>query len=238
MAEPPELMRSQAEADPATLAFEALREEVALVRRAVAGLSAERASIEIPDYSETLGQIMRASSATRQSVKALAEMPALRLSAKDWSHEIATAAQEARRSDQQAFAEARHGFERMAAEMATHLRSARSAEHQRQWLIWTTASGILAGMLLLAIIGGPVVRAMPESWQWRERFAASILGADEEAAGVRLIKTAAPDRWRDIVIGYQILSDTRAAIAQCERSEAKTASKIRCAIEIRSPNSM
>ncbi|MFZ1892698.1 MAG: DUF6118 family protein [Rhodoplanes sp.] len=197
MAETPEPMQRQAEADPATLAFEALREEVALVRRAVAGLAAERASIEIPDYSETLGHIMRAFSATRESVKALAEMPALRLSAKDWSHEIATAAQEARRFDQQAFAEARHGFERMAAEMAAHLRSARSAERQRQWLIWTTAGGIVAGMLLLVIIVGPVVRAMPESWP--ERMAASILGTDEETAGVRLIKTASPDRWRDIV---------------------------------------
>ena len=238
MAKTPESMQPQAEADPATLAFEALREEVALVRRAIAGLAAERASTEIPDYSETLGQIMRASSATRQSVKALAEMPAVRLSAKDWSHEIATAAQEARHSNQQAFAEARHGFERMAAEMAAHLRSARSAKRQRQWLISTTAGGIVAGMLLLAIIVGPVVRAMPESWHWPERMAASVLGADEETAGVRLIKTAAPDRWRDIVAGYQIISDNRAAIAQCERSEAKTTSKIRCAIEIRSPNSM
>ncbi len=238
MAETPEPMQPQAEADPATLAFEALREEVALVRRAVAGLSAERASIEIPDYSETLGQIMRASSATRQSVKALAEMPALRLSAKDWSHEIAAAAQEARRSDQQALAEARHGFERMAAEMAAHLRSARSAELQRQWLISTTVGGIVAGMLLLAIIVGPVVRAMPESWHWPEHMAAGILGMDEEAAGVRLIKTAAPDRWRDIVAGYQIISDNRTAIAQCARSEAKTTSKIRCAVEIRRANSM
>ena len=221
MAETPEPTQPQADADPATLAFEALREEVALVRRAVAGLSAERASIEIPDYSETLGQIVRASSATRQSVKALAETPALRLSAKDWSHEIAAAAQEARRSDQQAFANAQHGLERMIAEMAAQLRSARSAEYQRQWLIWTTAGGIAAGMLLLAIIVGPVVRAMPESWHWPERMAASILGTDEETAGVRLIKTAAPDRWRDIVAGYQIISDNRAAIAQCGRSEEK-----------------
>jgi len=175
LAETPEPMQPQAEADPATFAFEALREEVALVRRAVAGLSAERASIEIPDYSETLGQIMRASSATRQSVKALAETPAQLLSARDWSRELATAAQEARRSDQQAFAEARHGFERMAAEMAAHLRSARSAERQREWLISTTAGGIVAGVLLLAIIVGPLVRAMPESWYWPERMAATIL---------------------------------------------------------------
>jgi hypothetical protein len=126
----------------------------------------------------------------------------------------------------------------MAAEMTARLHSARSAERQCQWLISTTAGGIVAGMFLLAIIVGPVVRAMPESWHWPERVAASILGADEETAGVRLIKTAAPDRWRDIVAGYQIISDNRAAIAQCARTEAKTTGKIRCAIEIRSPNSM
>ena len=238
MAETPESTQTQTEADPAMLAFEALREEVALVRRAVAGLAAERASIEVPDYSETLGQIMRASAATAHSLKALAEMPALRLSAKDWSHEIATAAHEARQSDQQALVEARYGFERMAVEMAAHLGSARSAERQRQWLVATTAGGVICGMLLLAIIVGPFVRAMPESWHWPDRMAASILGTDEEAAGARLIKITAPDRWRDIVAGYQIISDNRAAIAQCERSEAKTASRIRCSIEIRSQNSM
>jgi hypothetical protein len=79
---------------------------------------------------------------------------------------------------------------------------------------------------------------MPESWHWPERMAASILGMDEETAGVRLIKTASPERWRDIVAGFQILSDNRAAIAQCARTELKTAGMIRCAIEIRSPNSM
>ena len=122
--------------------------------------------------------------------------------------------------------------------MAAQLRSAKSAERQRQSLIATTAGGIVAGMLLLTVITGPAIRAMPESWHWPERLAASILGMDEETAGARLIKTASPERWRDIVAGYQIVSDNRAAIAQCARTEPKTAGMIRCAIEIRSPNSM
>ena len=42
---------------------------------------------------------------------------------------------------------------------------------------------------------------------------------------MRLIKTAAPDRWRDIVAGYRIIGDDRAAIAQCERSEARTTAR-------------
>jgi hypothetical protein len=158
MAETPDPVPAHADADPATLAFEALRAEVALVRRAVAGLSAERASIEIPDYNETLGHIMRASAATAQNLKALAEMPALRRSATDWGRDIAFAAEDARRSDQQAFAQAQHELERMVRDMAASLRSARSAEDQRLWLIWTAASATAAGMLLMAIVMGLIAR--------------------------------------------------------------------------------
>jgi hypothetical protein len=158
MAETPDPVPAHADADPATLAFEGLRQEVALVRRAVAGLAAERASIEIPDYSETLGQIMRTSAATAQNLEALGEMPALRRSATDWGREIAFAAEDARRSDQQAFAHAQHELERMVHEMAAYLRSARSEEDQRLLLIWTAAGGTATGMLLMAIIIGLIAR--------------------------------------------------------------------------------
>ena len=157
---------SQAPADPAALAFEALREEVALVRRAVTGLAAERAAIEIPDYSETLGQIMRTSEATAASLKALAARPALRLTAQDWGREIAVASEQARRADQQALTQARDTLQQAAREMTAKLTSAKSADKQRQWLLGTWTAGFFAGMILLAIGIGPVVRAMPESWHW------------------------------------------------------------------------
>jgi uncharacterized protein DUF6118 len=153
MAETPDPVPPHADADPAARAFEALRQEVALVRRAVAGLAAERASIEIPDYSETLGQIMRASAATAQKLNALAEMPALRRSAKDWGRDIALAAEDARRSDQQAFADAQHALERMVHQMAASLGAARSVEDQRLLLIWTAAVAAATGMLVMAIVG-------------------------------------------------------------------------------------
>jgi hypothetical protein len=157
MAETPEPIPPHSDADPAALAFEGLREEVALVRRAVAGLAAERASIEMPT-TETLGHIMRASAATAQNLKALAEMPALRVSAKDWGRNIAVAAEDARRSDQQAFADAQHELGRMVHEMAAYLRTARSAEDQRLLLIWAAAGGTAAGMLLMAIVIGLIAR--------------------------------------------------------------------------------
>ena len=40
-------------------AFLAQRGELALMRRAIEGLAAERASIDVPDYSETLGHVVQ-----------------------------------------------------------------------------------------------------------------------------------------------------------------------------------
>ena len=40
-------------------AFEAMRGELALLRRAVEGLAAERGAIDVPDYTETLGRMQK-----------------------------------------------------------------------------------------------------------------------------------------------------------------------------------
>ena len=227
-----ETNQSQAPADPAALAFEALREEVALVRRAVTGLAAEGAGIEIQDYSETLAKIVRESAATANSLKTLAAMPALRLTPHDWAHEIAAARAEARRIDQEALTQARDALQQAARDMTAKLTSAKSAENQRQWLLWTWTGGFFAGMLLLGIGIGPVVRAMPESWHWPESMAADIVGMGQEAAGAHLIESAKPNRWRDIAFGYRIVSDNRDAIAQCKKGSTNKRASVHCTIEI------
>jgi hypothetical protein len=45
--------------DPAEAAFARMQGELALLRRAIEAMAAERAGLEIPDYSATLSQIHR-----------------------------------------------------------------------------------------------------------------------------------------------------------------------------------
>ncbi len=73
---------------------------------------------------------------------------------------------------------------------------------------------------------------MPESGQWPEKIAAHIIGTDQETAGARLIETAAPDQWRDIVLGYRIVNQNRDALARCEKLAAKETKSVRCTIQI------
>lgn len=83
--------------DAAALAFELLREEVALCRRAVAGLAAERAAIQIPDYSKTLNQMAGALNTMSGQLNALLKKPALALTPQQWTYQIATAGNDVRR---------------------------------------------------------------------------------------------------------------------------------------------
>jgi hypothetical protein len=160
MAELPNLTEPEPNADPAVLAFETLREEVALMRRAVVGLAAERASNELPDYSETLAQIQQASVFYAKRLKALAELPILNASVWEWAHAIEKEGEPTRRADRDALAKIHAQLQDVARDMTAALRSARAAEVQRRWLLSTFAGGVLTGMLLWAIAVGPIGRAI------------------------------------------------------------------------------
>jgi hypothetical protein len=74
---------------------------------------------------------------------------------------------------------------------------------------------------------------MPESWHWPESIAAGIVGKDPEAAGARLIEATAPDRWREIDLGFRIVSNNRDAIDRCKKASTPKKESVRCAIEIK-----
>ena len=59
-------------------AFEAMRGELALLRRAVEGLAAERGAIDVPDYTETLGRMQQGVDATAARVALLARLVGVR----------------------------------------------------------------------------------------------------------------------------------------------------------------
>ena len=110
--------------DQAAQAFENLRAEVSLMRRAVERLAAERGEMaDAPDYSETLGVISRNLSATAQRVDALVKSPALSLTPDEITQQIGAAGYMVRREDQRLFAAARQSLEEMAAKSGRQLHS-------------------------------------------------------------------------------------------------------------------
>jgi hypothetical protein len=138
--------------DEAAAAFEELRQEIALMRRAVAGLSAEHASIEIPDYSQTLGKMAAALNALLKTHKELAEAPALRMNAQNWAEHIAGASRTARQADREALDHARSGFDEITRALSASFASARAADAQLTWVLGAAGSGLSVGVLIGAAV--------------------------------------------------------------------------------------
>lgn len=171
-------------------AFEALRGEVSLTRRAVEGLTAARE--RVPDYSATLGQMAETLKRSAEGIDRVEHSPAVRLSPAALTDEIVKASAEARAEDRALLRETRDALTRSIGRIDGIVERGQAADVQVRWLIWTSAGGALAGMMLMAILPGAVARSLPASWHVPEWMAARTIGLDQRAAGERMIATSAP----------------------------------------------
>jgi len=179
-----------APADDITEAFEALRGEVSLTRRAVEGLTAARE--RVPDYSTTLGRMAEALDQAAEGIDLIEQSPAMRLSPAAFADEIRKASVEARADDRALLRETRDALTRSIGRIDGIVERGQAADRQLRRLTWTGAGGALGGMLLMAILPGAVARSLPASWHVPEWMAARTIGLDQRAAGERMIATSAP----------------------------------------------
>lgn len=164
------------ETDPAAEAFSRLEGEMALVRRAVEHLAAEKADITIPDYTATLGEMSQRLARTHQSLSAIADKPAMELTPKAMAQQIEYAARIARQTDHEELRGACGRYDHASRELRGLVATVRAANEQRRHLYWAAGGGLLAGCLLWAILPGVILRTLPESWRGPEMMATHIVG--------------------------------------------------------------
>lgn len=222
--------------DPAE-AFEAMRGELALLRRAVEGLAAERGAIDVPDYSETLGALQQGVDTAAGRINAigqiLAKSSALAMTPEQMTQRIAAAGSAARREDQAALAKAGEDKARVMAELRAIAGSAWTRADQKNRQLWFGMGGVVAGILVWAIVPGLVAREVaPASWQWPERMAARTLDLPRWEAGQRMMQSASPTAFRAIVGADRIVTANREAIEGCSKAAARRRETVRCTIRI------
>ena len=210
--------------DPAE-AFDRLRaviegqdRELALLRRAVEGLAAERAHIDVPDYTETLGRMQQGVDATAERIAVIndviARSPALAMTPEQMAQRIASAGNAARREDQAALAKAGEDKARVMAELRAVAGSAWTRAEQKNRQLWFGLGGAAVGILACAVLPGLIARDLaPASWQWPERMAARTLRLPMWDAGRQLAATSSPETWNTMVAGAIIVQDNGKAYA-------------------------
>jgi len=171
-----EYRENQAIGDDPALAFERLRGEVSLLRSAIEGLTAARESIDIPDYEPTLERTEKILVALVHQIDGLAKKPAMTLTPENMGQRLNASVSEATRELQHQIQSAKAAMAGAAHDLQTMVVSARRVDEQNRWLLWAGLGGLVLGLLLYAVMAGPIARLMPASWQWPERVATRVLG--------------------------------------------------------------
>ncbi|EZP70182.1 hypothetical protein BV97_05506 [Novosphingobium resinovorum] len=218
-------------------AFEAMRGELALLRRAVEGLAAERGAIDMPDYSETFGVLQQGVNTTGENIARIAQFlkaaPALAMTPEQMAQRIAAAGSAARREDQAALAKAGEDKARVMAELRAIAGSAWTRADQKNRQLWFGLGGAAIGLVAWAILPGLVAREIaPASWQWPERMAAQTLDLPRWEAGQRMMQSASPAAFSAIVAADRIVTANRETIEGCNKAAARTRETVRCTIRV------
>jgi hypothetical protein len=174
-------------------AFEALRHELSLLHNAVANLTAARE--RIPDHTAALDGIDRSLGNVRARLAAIEQTPAVSLTAAEMTKQINLAAQTVRAEDRRMLDTARASLDRSAGLIDSVVKRGQAADQQIERQICCVAAGMLAGILVWAVLPGAIARSLPASWHVPEWMAARTMNMEQKDAGVRMIATARkPDR--------------------------------------------
>ena len=218
------------ERDAAAEAFEGVRGELALLRRAIEGIAARDDRPEPPDYGETLGQITKLANATLQRAEFMRKAIEEEAVARQVANRITGAVAEDRQAGKTAAGELRDATRALHGVAA----SARRGDEQNRWLVRAAIGGIVVGMIVWAVFAGVVARSVPTGWQWSERMAARTLDMPMWEGGQRMMRTAAPDAFANIAAGDRIVTANRTAVERCQRAATKTGKPVQCTIRIES----
>lgn len=213
----------------ALAAFERMRGQLAMLTAAVEGFAARQARLEQRDYSHDLAELSDRQEKLTAALKVLADRPGVKLTPDGFAEGVERAAVKLRAPDHAVLATARTSLNDASAAMAGVVAAGRTRQKQREALLWAAAiaSGLTA--LLFALMPFLFNAIWPAAAEDR---AAAILHKSRWEAGIELMASGDPARWRQLVDADRFQHDTAQVIAACRSRADAAARPVRCSIEI------
>ena len=195
---------SEDEADAAERAFEALREEVAALRRGIELVYSQAQHVgpapavsEAPDYSPTLGAIAQELRAVGKRLDGIEGQPALRLTPAAYAQQLTAGVRQAEDEAGRGVTHAQGRLSDALHELRSLIGSANSqfVQQRREWI------AVAIGTVLGFVIWYPLVWLTPfGGGHW---LTASLIGGGRWSAGQTLMQEAAPASWERMVRLYK-----------------------------------
>ena len=186
-------IREDDQLDDATRAFDDLRAEVAVLRRAVEALGPALKENRSPDYSLSLGHIAKTQAAIGARLEAIEGHPALRITPAAFGEQLERAVTNASREAKREAEDCSPGDFRGEPGAQAMLGSARTREAQNWRLLEAAVLGVVAGLILFPPLGFPIARNLPFG-SLPDTLATAALGEDGWSAGAALMHRAPTPR--------------------------------------------
>jgi hypothetical protein len=212
-------------ADPAR-AFEDLRAEVSVLRRAVEALPAAWEDSQPPDYTPSLGTIVKGLAAVDSRLAGIETHPALRLTPEQHQQAVVQAGNVLMREAAQKLDRAARDTERERHQLAEMIGRVRTKEEQRDGLLWTALGALVIGLLVSPFVAG----GLPFGGD--SAVAAIIMKANRWNAGMALMQTASPDDWRGVADASHLVHLNQDPLSACRDVAAKAKKDQRCTITV------
>ena len=212
--------------DPAQ-AFEDLRAEVSVLRKAVEALPAALHDNRPPDYAQDLAVLGKGLDEIGGQFETIQKSPVLRMTPEQQGQSIANAGSALIRGAAQALDRATQEVERERSHLAAMIGEARTQDRQLIGLCWAAGIALAVGLIL-----SPFLAAMLP-FGLNARVAALVMRDDRWAAGETLMQASDPESWNGMVAAANLVGSNRAAIDKCSMAAAKSKHDERCTIIVK-----
>ena len=175
--------------------------------------------IDIPDYSETLGEIASNVEDAAEALEKLASSPMLVLTPEQVALQISQAGKDVRAADHGALTRAQTAMDGGRGVSVRRWRRRAPPRPSASSLSGRAVSECWWAQWPGRYCPAPLPR-ITESWHLSERMAARTLGGNMWNGGERLLQAADPDRWQDVLTGSQIMHDNREKIGECRKAKS------------------
>lgn len=219
--------------DPATRAFDALRDELINVRQSVESLGASIKQSRPYDYRKTLGQILRTQESVETELEAVKSHPAIRLTPEGFAHQLKQAKSELIKEDRRDLRILIDALTHNCLVMKSYVESANEAARQKLIIAGAAFLFFCLGTIFSITTISAIADLLPKTWQAPERISSNILGDTMRNSGIRLIKANNPSEWEQINYGKDFMHKYYDAIEKCKKETVETKKEVRCMIVLK-----
>ncbi len=209
--------------DPAQ-AFEDLRAEVSVLRRAVEAMPQAWEAARGADYGPDLARITKALAVVADEVEAMAEHPALRMTPADHQRAIGQAGAELVRGAALSLERATHAADAERQHLADIIGVIRTQDQQNRMVALAAGVAVIVGLVMSPVFASVLPFGL------NQQVAAAVMRADRWDAGAALMAAQNQRAWEEISAAVDLVKANRDKLISCEASAARLGRAQHCEI--------